>query len=328
MISSIKTVTTSAENVTHCLKCRGRIIVDSERGEIVCSKCGIVFTNGFDVTSQKEEQLDVEKNQYFSDYSKSLDSQLTTIMDQRNIDASGNRIRKFSEFDKLRKLNTMAISDSKTRNLNKALKEISRIIQVLGISRTVGDRAYYIYKKAKLSGLIKGRSITGIVGACIYIASNELGIPCSVEEIKRHLGEIKKKTLLHYYKTISKNLDLEAVSMTQTGIISKIAKKAKLSVKTERKGFEIYNKVKDNQELGGKRPNSIAAASLYVASIMTKEKTTQLRLANASDLTPMTIRKRYFEIQKLITDSAKQKEQLASNVNNPIHIAIPLIKSK
>jgi len=327
-MSLTEIVIPSEVNGTRCLKCRGRIVVDVERGEIVCSGCGIVFPSGHDVTLQKEEHVAFEKNHYFLDYSKTSNYQLTTIIDQRNVDASGNRIHKFSEFDKLRKLNTMTISDSKTRNLNKALKEISRIIQVLGISRTVGDRAYYIYKKAKLSGLIKGRSITGIVGACIYIASNELGIPCSIEEIKRHLGEIKKKTLLHYYKTISKNLDLEAVSITQAGIISKIAKKARLSVKTERKGFEIYNKVKDNQELGGKRPNSIAAASLYIASIMTKEKTTQLRLANASDLTPMTIRKRYFEIQKLITDSVKQKEQLASNVNNPIHIAIPLIKSK
>jgi transcription initiation factor TFIIB len=64
--------------------------------------------------------------------------------------------------------------------------------------------------------------------------------------------------------------------------------------------IEILAKVKGDQRLVGKRPISLAAAALYLASTKNGDRTTQLRLAYAAGVTPITIRKRSLEISDIL----------------------------
>jgi len=84
--------------------------------------------------------------------------------------------------------------------------------------------------------------------------------------------------------------------------ISKIATRAKLGGRTQRKALDILSQIGDDPVIIGKKPISVAAAALYMAALETKEYTTQLRLAVASDLTTITIRKRYLEIVHILKD--------------------------
>jgi hypothetical protein len=56
--------------------------------------------------------------------------------------------------------------------------------------------------------------------------------------------------------------------------------------------------------LSGKNPVSLAAAALYLATIETKEYTTQLRIAIAADVSTVTVRKRCLEIIQLVRQSS------------------------
>jgi transcription initiation factor TFIIB len=85
--------------------------------------------------------------------------------------------------------------------------------------------------------------------------------------------------------------------------ISRIADKARLSEKTVRKALEVLSIVGDNALLSGKNPVSLAAASLYLATIETGEYTTQLRIAIAADVSTVTVRKRCLEIIQLVKAS-------------------------
>jgi hypothetical protein len=85
--------------------------------------------------------------------------------------------------------------------------------------------------------------------------------------------------------------------------ISRIAGKARLSEKSARKALELLGAVVDNTMLSGKNPVSLAAASLYLATIETKEYTTQLRIAIAADVSTVTVRKRCLEIIQLLKES-------------------------
>jgi transcription initiation factor TFIIB len=85
--------------------------------------------------------------------------------------------------------------------------------------------------------------------------------------------------------------------------ISRIAGKAKLSEKTARKALELLASVVDSAMLSGKNPVSLAAAALYLATIETKEYTTQLRIAIAADVSTVTVRKRCLEIIQLVKQS-------------------------
>lgn len=282
----------SPKQVKTCNRCKGRLIEDYDHNEIVCSRCG-------HVKNHNDDYLELVSGQQTQTSHTRNEGSLTTVMDVKNIDAYGNKISKFTETNKLRKLNKIAISDPKTRNVSKAWREIERISVALGLGDSIIQRAEYMYKKIMQKDFVKGRSISGMSGIAVYLACMEYEVPCSILEIKKHLTDIKKKTLLRYYKEISECMEVENTTIPRYKIITKIAKKANLSVKAERKAMQIFDTIKDEPILAGKRPNSIVSAALYLASKIIDEKTTQLRLANAADITPMTIRKRFVEISEV-----------------------------
>jgi transcription initiation factor TFIIB len=256
------------------------------------------------------------------------DMGLSSFIDNKNIDANGKQIHGYSEIDRLRRLNKITVSNnSKTKNLNKAMREIRRITEILGIGMPVAERAAYIYRKALEKGLIKGRSITGIVAATIYIACKDTGTPRSIHEIQEVIGNTDRKNISYYYKFLLREMKIHVPLPVPTNSISRIADKARLSEKTVRKALEILALVGDNTLLSGKNPVSLAAASLYLATIETSEYTTQLRIAIAADVSTVTVRKRCLEIIQLVKEdnnstllakSIEKNQELLSEDSKPI----------
>jgi transcription initiation factor TFIIB len=178
--------------------------------------------------------------------------------------------------------------------------------EILGLKMLIAERASYIYKKAYDQGLIRGRSISGIAAAAIYVACKEIDIPHSIEDIKSLLENVSKKNILRYYKILLKQVKHDVGLSNPVIHLSRISKQARLSGKTERRAISILSKVGTDPILIGKKPISIAAAALYLASLQTKECTTQLRIAIASDLTTITIRKRCTEMKSILEKSKPQ----------------------
>jgi transcription initiation factor TFIIB len=79
-----------------------------------------------------------------------------------------------------------------------------------------------------------------------------------------------------------------------------IAARARLSGLTERKAHELLTKIKGSDAFVGKRPVSIAAAALYLASVENQDPITQMRIAFAAGVSPITVRKRSAEIAKVL----------------------------
>jgi transcription initiation factor TFIIB len=304
---------------TKCELCHGALIFDVYTDERVCNKCGIVipscdeFLHNVTCAQAKDgDQLVTESLANNMMYEISL----PTFIGQRNVDANGKQIRN-SSFDKMRKLDKLTLAnDNKMRNLSKAVREIRRITEILGLKTAVAERATYIYKKAFGQGLIRGRSISGIAAAAIYVACKEMEMPHSVEDIENLIGGISKKNVLRYYKMLLKFMKINLGLPSPLAHISKIADRVGVSGKTERKALEILSKVGTNSLLSGKKPISIAAAAIYLASVQTGEHTTQLRVALATDLTTITIRKRCSDIAQILKEvmqDGQEKNELVAN---------------
>ncbi|HJS82934.1 MAG TPA: transcription initiation factor IIB [Nitrososphaera sp.] len=297
--------TTGIDAVIMCNTCSGNIICDPDTGEEVCSSCGTVTRDNIEVATERRaftfEEMD---KRYRTGEPASLmmyDMGLSSFIDNKNIDANGKQIHGYSEIDRLRRLNKITVSNnSKTKNLNKAMREIRRITEILGIGNPVAERAAYIYRKALDKGLIKGRSITGIVAATVYIACKDAGTPRSIDEIQEVIGNADRKNIAYYYKFLLREMKIRVPLPVPSNSISRIAGKARLSEKTARKALELLSAVVDNAMLSGKNPVSLAAAALYLATIETKEYTTQLRIAIAADVSTVTVRKRCLEIIQLV----------------------------
>jgi len=70
----------------------------------------------------------------------------------------------------------------------------------------------------------------------------------------------------------------------------------KTDVKVERLALEIAEKTKNNGIADGKAPNGIAAAYLYVASILLGQNVLQRDVSSVAGVTEVTIRNRCKEI--------------------------------
>ena len=73
---------------------------------------------------------------------------------------------------------------------------------------------------------------------------------------------------------------------------TKIAEKAGVSSDVEGLAIKIIRDAKNNHATMGKDPSGLAAAALYIASRLKKEKMTQKRLAKAAGSTEVTVRNR------------------------------------
>ncbi len=293
-----------------CPSCKGRIVSDIDRGERICTNCGIVGGPHSDITHSENISFNscIENDNFKTPTSIIMyDIGLSTFIDKKNVDANGKTIQRNLEIEKLRRLNKFSISnDSKTRNLTKAVKEILRITEILGMSPSIAERASYIYRKALNMKLIRGRSITGIVAATIYIACKDAGIHFSIEQIEKVMENGSRKNVMRYYKLLLRCMKMNVVVPEPAKYLSRIAARAKLSGKVERKAFEILSQIVNEPALSGKKPISLAASALYLAALQTGEHTTQLRIAIASELTTITIRKRCLEINQLLTEGRQQ----------------------
>lgn len=284
-----------------CTVCNGRLVSDLDNAEKICSLCGIV-TKDYHTSYYNETGLSTTNITKIDEPTSLMmyEIGLPSKIDSKNVDVNGKHFHN-PQIEKLRKLNKFTISDnSKTKNLNKAIGEIRRITEIMGFNTLIAERASYIYRKILNKGMIRGRSITGIASATIYVACEEMNIPFSINKIVELVGNSTKKSITQYYKFILRQLDMNIGVVGPSHSISKIAKKAGLSVKTERKALEILEKVYGDPMLSGKKPVTLAAAALYLASFQTKEHTTQLRIAIASELTTITIRKRSVELSQIL----------------------------
>lgn len=284
-----------------CTVCNGKLVSDLDNGEKICGSCGIVTKDDHELRYNETGSSATNITKIMEPTSLMMyDIGLPGMIGSKNIDANGKHFHN-PGIEKIRKLDKFTISDnSKTKNLNKAIGEIRRITEILGLNTLIAERASYIYRKILNQKVIRGRSITGIASATIYVACEERNIPISINKIVELVGNSTKKSITHYYKFILRQLNMNVGVVDPSYSISKIAKKAGLGVKTERRALEILDLIRGDPVLSGKKPVSIAAAVLYLASFQTKEHTTQLRIAIASELTPITIRKRSVELSHIL----------------------------
>jgi transcription initiation factor TFIIB len=111
---------------------------------------------------------------------------LHTLIGRTDKDASGCKIKLYvhSTIGRLRTWNLRIQTDISTdRNLLPAYNELSILKPKLGLSDAITEKSAHVYRKAQERGLIRGRSISVVLTAAIYISCRELGIPKTLKGI-------------------------------------------------------------------------------------------------------------------------------------------------
>jgi transcription initiation factor TFIIB len=295
---------------TSCPECKSSLIDDVQSGELICSTCGIVVAEqmadyGPETRSTNlEDKMRLARATGQTTYSQH-DLGITTEISISTRDFSGKTISSqvANQMYNLRKWQQrVRVSSPRERRLSNVLSRIGEACENVSLSKNVLETASMIYRNLDGKVEVKGKSVTSISAATVYMACKQCNVVRSLEEICRGVcqpKDVKAKTKLaaRYYRTLVMELGTDtAPVLTMDKYISKIANLTKTDVRVERLALEISQKTKNNNLADGKAPNGIAAAYLYVASILLGQSVLQRDVSSVAGVTEVTIRNRCKEI--------------------------------
>ena len=301
----------NALEIQKCSACESSLIDDIANGEIICSGCGIVVAeqmedHGPEVKSTRlEDKMKLARATGQTTYSQH-DLGIATEISMGSKDFSGKSINSeiASQMNNIRKWQKrVRISSSRDRRLSNVLGKILEVSQNCSLPKNVVETASKIYRSLDSRHIqVKGKSVLSISAAVIYLACKQCAIVRSLEEIIQAttpMKEAKAKVKLasRYYRTLVMELGtVTAPVLTMDKYISKIANMTNTDTRVERLALEIAEKTKNRSITDGKAPNGIAAAYLYVSSILLGQSILQRDVSSVSGVTEVTIRNRCKEI--------------------------------
>ena len=278
-------------------------LFDDNTGEQICRKCGQVLVQNMVDSSYDGFNEDFKNSRTGPKISITMhDGGLSTIIGKSNFDSSGKAV----SYGMRGALNRMRMWDSRSkshssaqRNLTIALVEMNKLKEKLSLSDAIIERAAYFYRKASEKKLIRGRTVKGIVGACIYAACRDLGTTRTIIEISKCMQE-KRNIIAKSYRLLFRQLSLEVPVPDSTSSIIRFSNNLELPEKVKRDAIFILDILKENQVVAGKKPDAVAATVVYMACIKNNESMSQQKISEISGITSVTIRNRLQEFTKYV----------------------------
>jgi len=289
-------------SVERCPECGSSLLLrDTENAEVVCGKCGFVVTTSLTdrgpewrtfTPEEHKQKVRVGAPQTFMLHDKGL----STKIDWRDI--SGFAPKKRAQLHRIRRWQQRSrVSSSVEKNLVLALSEISRISDTLSLPKNIVETSAIIYRKAVNEGLIRGRSIRGMATAATYLACRQNKLVRTIAELSR-ASNINKKEIASNYRFLVRKMKIFVPHVKPNQHVTKLSNQIGLDGLTEGIAHKILIGAKKQKLTSGRGAKGIAAAACYIASIITGNYKTQREVAEAADVTEVTIRNRYREMMK------------------------------
>jgi len=277
-------------------------IFDYERGELICTDTGEVIDEerislGPDWRAYSSEEWN--RRAHASSLTNTVhDSGLITEIGS----ATSKSLRETLRVKKLALLQRKLRVDRNERKLVEALTYLNNICNILGLPDNARETAAIVLKK--LFSVLQPRQnkLMVLAIASVVLASRKHGIPVRVREITEKFGVSEDE----YWKLMSEihmKTDLSEIKayVDPRKFLPQIIYNLRLSQNVYLLSSKIIDTLKKNGLTEGKDPAGIAAAVVYISSIIMNEKKTQREVAQAANVTEVTIRNRYRDIVDKVT---------------------------
>ncbi|MFX0024871.1 MAG: transcription initiation factor IIB family protein [Candidatus Hermodarchaeota archaeon] len=274
-----------------CPECGGKTIPIQEKGEIVCSQCGLVISERILDISHTDKRAFTKQEKDKRERTGSPisillpDMGLSTIIDKSNI--------KSPDLKRAAKWNSRMTWDK--RNMLIATTELKRIASNLNLPNHVKKTAIRLYIEAFKKKLLRGRSINGMVAACLYFACRERKIPRTLQEILDETA-INAKNVRRCYRTLIRELNLKAPSTDPISLVPRFVAELGLDAEAENSSINVLNKFISKFSTSGKDPKGLCAGALYLVCKKKQRRISQKEIANIVGVTEVTLRSRYKEL--------------------------------
>ena len=134
-----------------------------------------------------------------------------------------------------------------------------------------------------------------VVAGSLYASCRRHDVPRTLDELSEASG-IEKKEVGRTYRFVTRELGITILPSNPADYIARFATSLKLTAETQSKAIELLERAQKAELTSGRGPTGIAAAALYVATLLHGEKRTQREVADVAGVTEVTIRNRYKEL--------------------------------
>jgi transcription initiation factor TFIIB len=278
-----------------CPECGGKVISLHEKGEIVCGQCGLVISERIVDVSRSGKRAFTKQEKESRERTGSPisillpDMGLSTIIDKTNI--------KNPDLKRAAKWNSRMTWDK--RNMLIATTELKRIASNLNLPNHVKKTAIRLYIEAFKKKLLRGRSINGMVAACLYFACRERKIPRTLQEILDETS-ISAKNVRRCYRTLIRELNLKVPSTDPISLIPRFIAELELDAEAENTTIKMLQSFISKFSTSGKDPKGLCAGALYLVCKIKDKRVSQKEIANMVGVTEVTLRSRYKELIKML----------------------------
>lgn len=293
-------ISDSEINSNICPECGGMIISIQAFGEVVCGQCGLVINErAIDFShSGRRAFTNQEKTQR-----ERTGSPISILMPNMSLSTVIER-NKISNPDLKRAVKWNTRISWQTRHMLIATTELKRICSNLNLPDYIKKEAMYLYKQAFEKKLLRGRSINGVVAACIYYAIRIKKIPITFQEVIDETST-SAKDVRRYYATVIREFNLKAPNADPINLIPKNIAKLGLNNEIEKMTLSFLKTYKSNIHTSGKNPKGIVAGAIYLSCKIKELSITQSEIAKIVGVTEVTLRSRYSELIKTLNINVK-----------------------
>jgi transcription initiation factor TFIIB len=269
--------------------------MDTTRGEVVCSMCGLVAEENLIDPGAEWTNSDRGEDRARTGApvtNRLADRGLNTSIDARDLTSGGasthgmsaqarrdwRRRRVIDERSKTRR--------SRERNLVKANQFIR---DKSGLPIPIQEEVARIYRILSAKGFVTGRSIAGVTAACTYLVAREERLPRQIPELCESFG-VDEKELSRLIRKASRELNLHRVSGPDQyfdRFLSDLGLPPAFRLEVD----AMWNRIAPHEEVWqGKKPMGIAAAIIYRASQASETPRTQSEICSIANVSEVTLR--------------------------------------
>lgn len=312
---------TTSEYCTQCPECSANLIQDYSKGEFICERCGYVAMDSVCDFGRESNATDFEEKSKNTRASGSTslalhDYGLRTEIASGSKDYAGKSIdyQMAEQMNSIRKWHIRSrIVSPQERRLSNVLTKINETCAAMSLPKLLVETAAMLYRNYENMQEAKGKSIACMAAATIYLACKKCRVVRSLDEIVEATGVTEQdrssvKLASKYYRMMVMEMSAFAeeapgqqqetqqqapvMAMAVDHYISKLSNMAKIDTKVERLAIDIAHKTDDHMLADGKAPNGLAAAYIYVSSILLGINILQRDVSSLSGVTEVTIRNR------------------------------------
>lgn len=279
----------STDDAAGCPECGGRIV--QLEGERVCNGCGLItgadrIDRGPEWRGSPAERRRRRRTGAPLTRSRHDRGLSTEIGYASGADLGSDRMR----MRRLRREHSRSQIRSKAeRNRVYGFTEIRRICSALDLPASIREHACVIFERAQEADLLKGRSIEGFAAAGVYAACRMVGIGRTRDEVidtaRADRGELNAA-----YDALNRDLALPIAPVDPREYLPRLASYLEVPHGVEHDARTYADYLMGEGLAAGRKPGGVAGACLYVAAGDRDVDISQREVADAADVSPVTLR--------------------------------------